>query len=98
MNVYRVGRVLLTKDGRRIGNAIIFKVNQHETLGITYELRTDFGNTSVMTADEIEGLFYTGDDVIDPSQYLAEQMQKLDKFTTDRLIEEICNRVLQAMI
>lgn len=49
-----VGKLLCTKDGRKIGNAII----------IGYEapynrIKTDFGNIATMTDNEIEEFFYT---------------------------------------
>lgn len=56
-----VGRALYTKDGRKIGNAIIVGIDEHDELGLVAEIRTDFGNTARMTRDELDARFYFGE-------------------------------------
>ena len=58
----KVGTVLATRDGRRIGNAVIigirkFPINDKET-GRIYRLKTDFGNVLDLYAYEIYENFY----------------------------------------
>lgn len=48
--------ILFTKDGRVIGNAIVIK-NE----GGFNEVKTDYGNTCVMSDKEIEEVFYISD-------------------------------------
>lgn len=49
---------LLTRDGWRVGNAIIFNVV--ERMGTFYEIETDFGNRMVLTAHEIAEWYTLG--------------------------------------
>lgn len=78
-----VGQILYTKDGRRIGNAIVTGSYPHDKLGTVYFARTDFGNKVVLTEKEIHDEFYvTGLDeyqpVTDnPVTRLHEQLDKL---------------------
>lgn len=53
-----IGTVLLTKDGRQIGNAII--VAHIEELGCQYAIRSDYGNIAKCTAASIPHLFHIG--------------------------------------
>lgn len=81
------GRILYTRDGSKIGNAIIKKVlSPHDMLshpqlasswaareGITlYEVETDFGNTCRFIESEIRSLFTLGN------------ISKYTRWSTDR--------------
>lgn len=55
-----IGTQLLTKDGRRIGNARIEAI-LHKEEPIIFLVRTDIGNTLTPTVREIHELFYIGD-------------------------------------
>ena len=62
------GTILQTKDGRKIGNAIIISVEEikiryrtkDERITTLYRMETDFGNTFKMIRAEIDELFYIG--------------------------------------
>lgn len=61
-SVIIVNTRLLTRDGRRIGNAIVQSVDHNEELNqATYRCLTDYGNPFVFTAGEIRELFYVAD-------------------------------------
>lgn len=49
------GKQLATKDGRKVGNAIISSLNDDGTC----EVLTDFGNKMTLNLEEIEEFFYT---------------------------------------
>jgi len=51
------GTVLLTKDGRRIGNAIVLEKGVVFNT-IVYLIKTDFGNVVRFTEDDIEKYFH----------------------------------------
>jgi len=53
------GTLLHTKDGRKIGNAIIVEQASRES-GPVFRIETDFGNKAVLTFDEIESVFFIG--------------------------------------
>jgi hypothetical protein len=62
----KVGTILYTKDGRKIGNAIVLKEKDwwEEYAGISFvmkvnKVKTDFGNVIWLTDIEISQLFYT---------------------------------------
>lgn len=55
-----VGTQLLTKDGRRVGNARIEAILKTDEPMI-YLVRTDIGNTLTPNTSEIHELFYIGD-------------------------------------
>lgn len=57
---------LYTKDGRKIGNAIVTKIRDHKDLGTLYLAITDYGNSCLLTLDEIETLFYTEQKELSP--------------------------------
>lgn len=67
------GLQLCTKDGRRVGNAVIIKKytttfhtgTPMETSFVTYEILTDTGNLAVVNEEEIVGYFYLGNYVMD---------------------------------
>lgn len=68
-----VGTQLLTKDGRRVGNArieVIVKTDEP----MTYLIRTDIGNTLTVDTSEIHELFYIGD-------YFIENQGKHNSFS-----------------
>ena len=70
-NELEIGLQLFTRDGRRMGNAVI--INTYTTtyylpLETTYEVyvvMTDIGNTINMIADEVAGCFIYGDYIMD---------------------------------
>ena len=78
----KLNTILHTKDGRKIGNAIITKVNQNNTFDIT----TDYGNIcKEKSEDDINGLFYiTFDD-----DYLAKELQELSLIGHKHKVEEL---------
>lgn len=49
----KINTILQTKDGRIIGNAIVIKSEGSEN-----EIKTDYGNTCVLSDKEIIDLFY----------------------------------------
>ena len=49
----KLNTILHTKDGRKIGNAIITAVNKD-----IFEVTTDYGNKVTLTGYEIYDLFY----------------------------------------
>ena len=55
-----VGTQLLTKDGRRTGNARIEAIISKDE-PMVFLVRTDIGNTLTPNAREIDELFYIGD-------------------------------------
>lgn len=55
------GTTLLTKDGRKMGNAVILAKEPHVTFGVVYKIKTDFGHCATMTEKEIDGLFFRGE-------------------------------------
>lgn len=54
------GVVLHTKDGRKIGNAVILECAQDGEFGPYYVCQTDFGNKARLTEGEIHDWFYVG--------------------------------------
>lgn len=63
LQLLRSGLKLMTRDGRKIGNAIITKGTPHPRVGTAWHIETDFGNTAVLTAVELAELFFvSGDD------------------------------------
>jgi hypothetical protein len=48
-----INTILHTKDGRRIGNAIIIKRE-----GYYWTVKTDYGSEVMLTSEEIDELFY----------------------------------------
>lgn len=75
----KVGTILLTKDGRKIGNAIVTHVFGIGPLA-PYRIRTDFGNTAVLTGVEIDTLFYVTEEGQDPAARLADQRNLFQAF------------------
>lgn len=55
-----VGRLLHTKDGRALGNAIITGPCEIKDWGTVWPVETDFGNRLKMTANEIVSCFHMG--------------------------------------
>ena len=60
MYEYDINTVLYTKDGRRLGNALIVGYNRNHDCEPTYIIKTDYGNELRMTAERIESAFYVG--------------------------------------
>jgi len=55
MNKFKLNQLLLTKDGRKIGNAIIVQENP-------LHIKTDYGNLMTnLSKDELEMYFYFPD-------------------------------------
>ncbi len=52
---FKINTTLHTTDGRIIGNAII--TDHHEGRNI---IKTDYGNISILSDEEVLGLFYIG--------------------------------------
>lgn len=66
-----VGAQLLTRDGRRSGNACVIAVGvvEYHNLGVTYEaarVLTDAGNSMTLTRRELEELYYEPNYTMDP--------------------------------
>lgn len=61
---------LYTKDGRKRGNGMIYHV-----AGSTYGIITDMGNTSVLTREEVLGIYEVGDFVLNEAGYLKRLRQ-----------------------
>lgn len=57
-NYMEPGAQLATRDGRRLGNAYVDDIQQHDSLGQLAVVVTDMGNTFRMTIREIEEAFY----------------------------------------
>ena len=55
------GTILHTRDGRKIGNAIVTGLEAHDELGKVAHIETDYGNTAILTMTELDKLFYTGE-------------------------------------
>ena len=55
------GTVLHTRDGRKIGNAIVTGLEAHDELDKVAHIETDYGNTAILTIPELNKLFYTGE-------------------------------------
>jgi hypothetical protein len=52
----KVNQILQTKDGRKLGNAIVIKDNGMQ---LTYDIKTDYGNElKGLTEKEIRSYFY----------------------------------------
>lgn len=62
MYKYDINTVLYTKDGRRLGNALIvgYDVYAQYLSKPIYIIKTDYGNELKMTAEQIESSFYVG--------------------------------------
>ncbi|MEA3212451.1 MAG: hypothetical protein QOE70_5508 [Chthoniobacter sp.] len=54
------GTQLHTRDGRKVGNAIVTRRKRHPVLGRLYAIETDFGNTAKLTLRELHELFHVG--------------------------------------
>ena len=61
-----VGAQLLTRDGRRMGNAYVHSLEFHPELGELAFVITDMGNHCLMTRRELEEMFYPPKYVMDP--------------------------------
>lgn len=56
-----MSKLLHTKDGRKIGNAILVRTQQLAPFGTVYHIETDFGNRFCFTLKELEDQFYIGE-------------------------------------
>ncbi len=54
MKQIKMNTILYTKDGRKIGNAIVTNI-----IGNFYELKTDYGNSLKLNSQELRELFYS---------------------------------------
>lgn len=52
-------QILLTRNGQRIGNAILVSKELSST-GYFYNIETDFGNSARFTFEEMEEMFFWG--------------------------------------
>jgi len=57
-NYMEPGAQLATRDGRRLGNAYVDGVQQHDKQGWVAVVVTDIGNSFCMTIRELEQAFY----------------------------------------
>ena len=60
MYKYDINTALYTKDGRRLGNALIVGYGRDPDGEPAYTVKTDYGNELKMTAEQIESTFYLG--------------------------------------
>lgn len=60
MRALRVNTLLYTRDGRDIGNAIVTGVQRRSRLPWCYQIKTDYGNSSMLCRAEIEVFFHIG--------------------------------------
>lgn len=65
------GSLLHTKDGRKIGNAIVWQI-EATTLGLRYLCVSDFGNDFRMSHEEVCNAFFIGD-TTDPVRWAADR-------------------------
>jgi hypothetical protein len=54
----KINQPLFTRDGRKIGNAIIIDKKWAEVPGEYFVIMTDYGNKARLTEKEIKSLFY----------------------------------------
>jgi hypothetical protein len=57
-NYMQAGARLPTRDGRKMGNALVTRVAKHPVLGEIAEVVTEAGNYMELTEKELAGLFY----------------------------------------
>ena len=75
----KIGTVLLTKDGRRIGNAIILDRELDVfTNKYTYTIKTDFGNVLKVSKLAIKSMFYI-DESFDGKERLLDWLESKAK-------------------
>ncbi len=60
MDEIKINTILYTKDGRKIGNAIVRKVSKMPGDITIYDIKTDYGHSILFTKEEIEGFFHIG--------------------------------------
>lgn len=72
-NYMEVGAQLATRDGRKIGNAYVDCIGPHVPLGQVAVVITDIGNKVVMTAAELEELFYPPAYIMDVGEARAKR-------------------------
>ena len=61
---------LYTREGRRRGNGMIYHI-----AGSTFGVITDMGNTSVLSLEELRGIYEIGDFVLNEEGYLKRLRQ-----------------------
>lgn len=68
------GAQLMTKDGRRMGNAHIVKTCTSDPQGefVLYECITDAGSTFTLTAEEIHNAFWVGEFLSTPERIIKD--------------------------
>ena len=69
-----IGAQLATRDGRRVGNAYVDELVQHDSLGQLAVVVTDIGNTCRMTLDELMEAFYRPEYVMRRAEARARRM------------------------
>jgi hypothetical protein len=79
MKMIKLGTILFTKDGRKIGNAIVktilySDIETIEPIVRAYEIETDFGNNLILTENEIRGFFRVSIQRQDYSNWLFDKV------------------------
>lgn len=82
-DVLPTGLPLATRDGRKIGNAVIVWSEPDTELGRLYGVRTDFGNRAVLTRSELVELFHFGDQPDDVAARTQRQHELLARDAED---------------
>ncbi len=74
MHTIGINTILHTKDGRKLGNAIVTGAR-----GRFWEVTTDYGNKVELTTEEIEKYFYVAwtDYEKDVDGYTCQEMQEM---------------------
>jgi hypothetical protein len=73
-----INKILFTKDGRLIGNAIIIDITDFEGQ-LLYKIKTDYGNIAVGNLEKLKNSFYFDNPHI-PEEF-TELMQGTHKYS-----------------
>ena len=68
----QVGAQLCTKDGRRIGNAVVVSVDQRlvdQSVKVVVEIITDIGTRLILTPSELAEFFHTPEWLMDTQRF-----------------------------
>lgn len=65
-DTFEVGAIIPTKDGRKVGNAVIIS-SVTTNVDTFYTIKTDIGNVLTLTLKELESYFY-------PPTYLSKEV------------------------
>lgn len=66
---------LYTLNGRQRGNGMIYDIG---TQGVHFGIITDMGNTSVLTREELLGIYEIGDFILNEEGYIKRKRQRDD--------------------